>query len=314
MTKKHSKSHDQAKGASGAAPESSHPETVRAGSEPTEVGKLPADRGRIKILIVYAQPEGQSRLRVDEEARDVSSILKSCGQRAFEVDVVPAARREDLEREIPSFCPAFLHFCGHGTAEGILLGDSTVRAQTADTAFLVEFLKTFPSLYCVVLNSCFSDAQAGELTRVIPCLVSMQGTINDGAAVKFSKDFYFNLCQCGDVETAYERACACRVEPQRSDASTRLHPILKINRIPHRRRTSGARRGDPVELFDEIRKRIDKEEFKTLCFRLGVDVDDIPGENKTGRVRELIQRFQRRGQLEEFRESWSRFLAEQDPL
>ncbi|MEY9406494.1 hypothetical protein ABH989_000960 [Bradyrhizobium ottawaense] len=39
------------------------------------------------------------------------------------------------------------------------------------------------------------------------------------------------------------------------------------------------------------------EEFKNLCFLLGVDIDEIPGDRKSARVRELILLFERRDTL-----------------
>lgn len=60
------------------------------------------------------------------------------------------------------------------------------------------------------------------------------------------------------------------------------------------------------ELLKEIAKRLDSDEFKTLCFIVGVDVDDLPSDTKTGRVRELIKLFERRGKLDELAEIWRR--------
>ena len=43
--------------------------------------------------------------------------------------------------------------------------------------------------------------------------------------------------------------------------------------------------------------RLDLEELRTLCFDLGVDYDNLGGEGKGGKVRELLAYFQRRDQL-----------------
>jgi len=51
------------------------------------------------------------------------------------------------------------------------------------------------------------------------------------------------------------------------------------------------------QLFDRLCGALDMEEFKNLCFLLGVDVDELPGDRKSARVRELILLFERRGQL-----------------
>ena len=60
-------------------------------------------------------------------------------------------------------------------------------------------------------------------------------------------------------------------------------------------------------LFTEMTKRLDNEDFKTLCFILGVDVDELPGEKKSARVRELILHFERRDELEKLAGIWATF-------
>ncbi len=67
---------------------------------------------------------------------------------------------------------------------------------------------------------------------------------------------------------------------------------------------------DEVALFKAIQKRINMDEFKTLCFILGVDVDEIPGETKSAKVRELILWFKRRSRLSELETIWRDFRNE----
>jgi nucleoside phosphorylase len=50
-------------------------------------------------------------------------------------------------------------------------------------------------------------------------------------------------------------------------------------------------------LFDLLCDAYDLEEFKNFCFLLGVDVDELPGDRKSSRVRELILFFERRKQI-----------------
>lgn len=60
------------------------------------------------------------------------------------------------------------------------------------------------------------------------------------------------------------------------------------------------------ELFKEMLERLDNEDFKTFCFVIGVDVDDLPGDKKSAKVRELIKQFERRGKLDQLNELWRR--------
>jgi hypothetical protein len=50
-------------------------------------------------------------------------------------------------------------------------------------------------------------------------------------------------------------------------------------------------------LFDQLCAALDMEEFKNLCFFVGIDIDELPGDRKSARVRELILVFERRRQL-----------------
>jgi nucleoside phosphorylase len=56
-------------------------------------------------------------------------------------------------------------------------------------------------------------------------------------------------------------------------------------------------------LFDQLCTAFDMEEFKNLCFLLGVDIDEVPGDRKSARIRELILLFKRRDDLEMLEEA-----------
>jgi nucleoside phosphorylase len=56
-------------------------------------------------------------------------------------------------------------------------------------------------------------------------------------------------------------------------------------------------------LFDQLCAAFDMEEFKNLCFLLGVDIDEVPGDRKSARARELILLFERRDNLDVLEEA-----------
>lgn len=55
-------------------------------------------------------------------------------------------------------------------------------------------------------------------------------------------------------------------------------------------------------LHDALDRRLGREDLRDLCLRLGVDYDDLPGEGKRARVRELVLRMARTGRLVELEE------------
>jgi len=54
-----------------------------------------------------------------------------------------------------------------------------------------------------------------------------------------------------------------------------------------------------VRLRETLATYFDAGELRTLCFDLGVDYDDLPGEGKTNKARELIAYLERRDRLSE---------------
>lgn len=44
-----------------------------------------------------------------------------------------------------------------------------------------------------------------------------------------------------------------------------------------------------IELVKKISARFDEEEIRTLCFRMGVEYDDLPGEGRAAKARELVK-------------------------
>jgi formylglycine-generating enzyme required for sulfatase activity len=57
---------------------------------------------------------------------------------------------------------------------------------------------------------------------------------------------------------------------------------------------------DRVKLRERITSCFDAEELRTLCFDLKVDYDDLRGEGRAGKARELVAYFERRGRISEF--------------
>jgi len=56
------------------------------------------------------------------------------------------------------------------------------------------------------------------------------------------------------------------------------------------------------QLYEVLVARFDREELRTLCFKLGVDYDDLRGEGREGNARELVKYMSRRdGGLEQLR-------------
>lgn len=52
-----------------------------------------------------------------------------------------------------------------------------------------------------------------------------------------------------------------------------------------------------IELHETLTNRFNEGELRTFCFNLNIDYDDLPGEGKVNKARELVDYFYRRNQL-----------------
>lgn len=64
--------------------------------------------------------------------------------------------------------------------------------------------KNFSSkIKCVILNACFSKAQANSIVKHIPFVIGMNKAVEDEAALAFSVGFYQALTDGSDIEQAF---------------------------------------------------------------------------------------------------------------
>ena len=54
-----------------------------------------------------------------------------------------------------------------------------------------------------------------------------------------------------------------------------------------------------VDLLDALNRLFDEEELQTLCFKLSVDYDNLRGEGKAGKARELVELAERTNRLDD---------------
>ena len=82
--------------------------------------------------------------------------------------------------------------------------------QVVSKSALVNVLRSCNegNLRLVVLNACNTRPQAEALTEVVDCVVSMNRTITDRAAIKFAASFYGALAFGRSVRKAFEQGVA----------------------------------------------------------------------------------------------------------
>ena len=145
------------------------------------------------ILILAANPTNTSRLRLDEEVREIHTALQRAKNRfLFEIVTRWATRVEDLHRALLEYQPTIVHFCGHGDGNnGLALEDNFGQLQLVSTQALARLFGLFQdTISCVLLNACYSKDQAEAIHQHIDYVVGMNRAIGDVAAIKFATGFY----------------------------------------------------------------------------------------------------------------------------
>jgi hypothetical protein len=180
-----------------------------------------------KILILAANPKNTERLRLDEEVKEVTQALKRSLERdQFPLIVEWAVTDDELRRALLDHEPEIVHFSGHGTGAGSGDGgrelvpagnDEEGGLAFEDGRGHVRLISGEPlsrlfalcahTVKCVVLNACYSEAQADAIARHIEFVIGMKKAIGDDAAIKFAVGFYDALGAGRDFETAFKWGC-----------------------------------------------------------------------------------------------------------
>ena len=179
---------------------------------------------------------------IDEE------VGRGAFRHAVELILVPGTRPVDLLRKLNENQPQVVHFSSHGNPDEIVLescegeaeasgpdgpsirsaderdmekvepddveteGVGQGQPQVVSKSALVSVLRSCDegNLRLVVLNVSCNTWPAGpvELTEVVDCVVSMNRTITDRAAIKFAASFYGALAFGRSVQKAFDQGVA----------------------------------------------------------------------------------------------------------
>lgn len=166
---------------------------------------------KIRILFLSANPSATSRIRVDEEAREITEMLeKGSAQADFELIKYLALRAGDLPDLLMKHKPHIVHFSSHGSlAKEIVVEGVGGRSKRIKTEALVEVFRVHKdNVRVVVLNACLTKPAAEALKEVIDYTIGINKTIGDRAAVTFAGAFYLALSSGNTVPKAFASASA----------------------------------------------------------------------------------------------------------
>jgi hypothetical protein len=99
---------------------------------------------------------------------------------------------------------------GHGSALGrIYLEDPSGNGQEVSAEALGNLFKLFKKyIRCVILNACYSEVQAKEITKHGIPVIGMTSAVPDKTGVVFSEAFYDALGAGENLEFAFDLGCS----------------------------------------------------------------------------------------------------------
>ncbi|MEA5467258.1 CHAT domain-containing protein [Spirulina sp. 06S082] len=163
------------------------------------------------ILFAAADPTDASRLRLGQEFREIQEKIRISQLREKVKLELPqlSLRPADLTQALLDIQPQIIHFSGHGTSKGSLcFEDQTGLTQLVQPDALAALFEQFSSqVNCVLLNACYSEAQAQAIAQHIDYVVGMNQEIGDKAAIAFTIGFYQALGAGRTIEESYKFGC-----------------------------------------------------------------------------------------------------------
>lgn len=188
-----------------------------------------------KLLLLAANPNNATRLRLDKEVRDISEGLQRSRYRdRFEIAQRWAVRPRDFQRAMSEELPQIVHFSGYSEGDaGLYFEDELGQANAVSSDALASLFQLFAKkarIECVVLNGCYLQAQAEAIAMHVPFVVGITAAgelsiaeRHHSSALEFAVGFYDALGSGEPIEFAFESG---KVLMALSGAASKAVPVL----------------------------------------------------------------------------------------
>ena len=166
---------------------------------------------KIRVLCLSSNPWSTSRILVDEESREIfEKIHEGPYSDRFELHNHAAIRPFDLQKLLLKYRPHIVHFSGHGSKRHkLILGGAHGRGKTVDQQGLSDVFALYNKhVRLVLLNACFTKAQARSISEVVNYSIGTGRGIGDKVGVAFAGAFYRALAFGKSVRDSFESARA----------------------------------------------------------------------------------------------------------
>jgi hypothetical protein len=226
----------------------------------------------ITILFLAADPIDAPRLRLGEELREIKKELRLANLRnEFTVEEQHAVCPADISRALCEFEPQIVHFSGHGTEGGALcIEDATGKTLPVEAKDLAALFEQFSShVRCVILNACYSEAQARAIGEHVEYVIGIDQAISDKAAIAFSTGFYQALGAGRSISEAYKLGCA---QVRLQGIPQNLLPTLVTGEAPASRMIEGER----IDTIEDLYERLCTARSQCKSFIRLMQIREIP--------------------------------------
>lgn len=173
-----------------------------------ELKKLPE---KITVLFLASNPIDQQQLRLDEEARAITEMIKKAKHReSVKLESCWAVQPIDVLQALNEFQPAIVHFSGHGSnTDEIVFQTPDGQSKLVTKEALVQtMMASCEGIRLVFFNTCYSKNQAKAISQFVEATIGMSTSIGDKAARIFSSQFYSSISFGNSVKKAFQQAKA----------------------------------------------------------------------------------------------------------
>lgn len=175
----------------------------------------------LNVLFLAANPADKQPLRLDEQVRLITEKIQASEYRnAIDFITKWAVRTDDLLQALNQHSPQIVHFSGHGTpAHELLVVNQQGLSQPISPVALKALFTAFNDrIRMVILDACYSRAQAQALVEVIDCAIGMSAAIGETAAMLFTASFYRALGFGKSIQAAFDQGKIALLLEGHSDA------------------------------------------------------------------------------------------------
>lgn len=166
---------------------------------------------RIVVLFLAANPADQQQLRLDEEARSITEMIRKAKHRDSVIfETRWAVQPMDVLQAINELNPTIVHFSGHGSnVDQIVLQDISGNAKLVSKEAIVQtMIASSKNIRLVFFNTCYSRNQAEAVTHHVEAAIGLNTSIGDQVAKVFASQFYSAIGFGLSLKKAFEQAKA----------------------------------------------------------------------------------------------------------